>query len=77
MTIDIVLKNGTVETFSADEFSRWACLIEAFELIENKANELKMDIDKLLKPLAIEMYIKERFPSIRHDIGIEMEMGNI
>ena len=70
-------RDGSMEEMSKDEFSRWMCLAEAFHFIETKAEELKVDPEKLLKPLAIERYIIERFPSMRHDVGIELEMGLI
>ncbi len=71
-------KDGSVETMSVDEFSRWMCLVEAFHIIETKAEEMKLEnADKLMKPLAIEQYISERYPSMRHDVGVEHEMGII
>jgi len=75
--ITIQKKNGNSEEMSIDEFSRWMCLVEAFFFIEEKAKELKMDIGDLLKPLAIDVYIKERYDSMRHDIGCEFQLGNL
>jgi hypothetical protein len=68
---------------SVDEFSRWMCLVEAFDFIEKKAQDLGVDPDDLLKPLAIEEYIHGsipkkfdgRFESMRHDVKCELEMG--
>lgn len=80
MTDAILLnkKDGSEEMMSMDEFSRWMCLVEAFHFIETKAADLKLEnTDKLLKPLAIETYISERFPSMRHDVGVEHRMGTI
>lgn len=80
MTNTIVFdkKDGSSEQMSLDEFARWASLAEAFHFIETKASEMGMDsIDKLIKPLAIEQYISERFPSMRHDVGVEYRMGNL
>lgn len=80
MTDAIVLdkKDGSEEMMSMDEFSRWMCLVEAFHFIETKAADLKLDnAEKLLKPLAIEQYIVDRFPSMRHDVGVEHQMGTI
>jgi len=73
--IQIKRKNGTVEQLTAVSFARWASLIEAFDLISEKANELNVDLDKFLKPVAIEHYIEERFPSILHDVEYEIEHG--
>lgn len=75
--IDITKKNGTVESMSVEEFSRWMCLVEAFHFIDQKAKELNIDIDKLLKPLAIEEYVKERYSSMLHDVQVEHSMGNL
>lgn len=70
--------DGSAETMSVDEFTRWMCLVEAFHFIEMKAEELGLEnTDGLLKPLAIESYIVERYHSMRHDVGIEHEMGII
>jgi hypothetical protein len=77
-TIVVDKKDGTEEFMTVDEFSRWMCLVEAFHFIEMKAEELKLqNMERLLKPLAIEQYITERFPSMRHDVGVEHEMGLI
>jgi len=75
--ITIEKKNGEVVEMSTDEFSRWMCLAEAFFFIEEKAKELKIDVSTLLKPLAIDSYIKERFDAMRHDVGCEIELGNL
>ena len=77
MSIDIKRKNGSVESMNIDEFSRWMCLVEAFYFIEQKGKELKVDIDKLLKPLAIEEYITKRYDSMRHDVECEHRLGNL
>lgn len=77
MIVNIKKSNGSVETMSSDEFSRWMCLMEAFYFIEQKAKELNMNIDKMIKPLAIESYIKERFDSMKHDVECEILLGNI
>lgn len=77
VTID--KRDGTQEEMSIDEFSRWMCLMEAFDFIEKKAEEMgKLDkIDQMLKPLAIEKYINERYPAMRYDVEIELEAGNL
>lgn len=74
--IEIETKKGK-SNMDLEEFTRWACLAEAFYFLENKASELDLDLDKLLKPLAIESYVDERYPSMRHDVGIEYMMGNL
>lgn len=77
-TIILEKRDGSEEIMSVDEFSRWMCLVEAFHFIEVKAEEMKLNnVERLLKPLAIEAYITERFPSMRHDVGVEHRMGII
>lgn len=77
MNIEIKKIDGSVENMNIDEFSRWMCLVEAIYFIKEKAKELKMDYTKLLKPLAIDEYIKERFESMKHDVTIEHQLGNL
>ena len=67
--------NGVVEQMSSVSFARWACLVEALEFIHDKADELKLDVDKFLKPVAIDHYIEERYPAMLHDVNTEIEMG--
>lgn len=73
--VSIIKKGGNVEQMSSVSFARWVCLIEAFEFISEKARELNVDIDKFIKPVAIEHYIEERFPSILHDVEYELDNG--
>lgn len=73
--VTIKLKNGKVEKLTATQFARWVCLIEALEFIQNRANELNIDVEKIIKPVAIEHYIEERFISLIHDVTVEMETG--
>ena len=76
--IKIEKHDGTVENMPIDEFSRWMCLAEALLTIENKAKELGMKmVDIKKKPLAIGEYIRDRFPSMRHDVECEALLGNI
>lgn len=77
MTIDIQKSDGSIYAMSIDEFTRWMCLMEAFHFINKKADELKIDIKTMLKPTAIDSYIKERFLSMKHDIQVEIKQGLI
>jgi hypothetical protein len=78
MTVDIERNDGSVETMSATEFTRWACLIEAFDFIREKAEQLGLDnLELLIKPNAIEKYIEERWVSMLHDVETEIKMGLI
>ena len=78
MTVDIERNDGSIETMSATEFTRWACLVEAFDFIKNKADELGIDnLDLLIKPAAIEKYMEERAVSMLHDVKCEIRLGLI
>lgn len=74
-TVNLTLADGSIYTMTIDEFTRWMCLAEAFHFIEEKAKELQVDVEKLIKPLAIETYIKERFDSMKHDVSHELDHG--
>lgn len=57
-----------------DEYARWLCLIEAIDLVERKAQELKQDMnndDSWVKPLAFQKYIEQRFETMVLDINRE------
>ncbi len=73
--VNIKRKNGMVEQLNDVSFSRWVCLIEAFDLISEKADELKIDLEKALKPVAIEHYMNERYVSVLPDVRYELEHG--
>lgn len=73
--ITIETKNGGVN-MSLTEFARWACLIEAYDFINDKAKELGINPSSMIKPLAIERYIDERYHAMLHDIQIEYNLGN-
>lgn len=75
--IEIKKHTGDIESMTIEEFSRWMCLVEAFHFIENKANELHVDITTMIKPLAIEAYIKERYDAMYYDVSCESKLGNI
>ena len=76
MTVEIPRNDGSIEEMSATEFTRWACLIEAFDFIREKAEQLGVDnLELLVKPNAIEKYIEERWVSMLHDVETEMKMG--
>jgi len=54
-----------------DLLSRWIALMEGIELIETKAVQLNISkaiVDELMKPLALQKYIAERFVSIKSEI---------
>jgi hypothetical protein len=63
-------KNGTLK-MSKDTFARWCCLMEAFYIIDKKAEELNINLtdNEWVKPLAFEKYIDQRFESMMLDIA--------
>jgi len=62
-------KNGTI-AMSKETFARWLCLMEAFYIIEKKAEELEVNLtdNDLVRPLAFEKYIDQRFESMMLDL---------
>ena len=75
-TYDFNLKDGTTKTMEFDELVRWACLIEALEVVGSK-EDVNIQSDKWIKPLAFQKYIDERFHSMKHDLKVESSLGNI
>jgi len=69
------LKNGSTKTMEFNEFVRWACLIEALEVVGDKVDSTKDN--KWIKPLAFQKYIQERFHSMKHDLKVEATLGNL
>lgn len=72
--IKIETKKGNVE-MTLTEFARWACLAEAFIFIEKKAEELNINPMNMIKPLAIEKYIDERYHAMLSDVRYEYDLG--
>jgi hypothetical protein len=59
---------------TVDTYSRWLCLAEALQLINQQAQKSKMDLDKTnlwIKPIALQKYINQRFPAMNHDFKVE------
>lgn len=72
-TIEIQSKDKK-HNLKKDEYARWLCLIEAIDLVERKAAELKQDIssdDSWVKPLAFQKYIEQRFETMILDVNRE------
>jgi hypothetical protein len=82
--VKIQCNTGNVD-MSVDEFTRWMCLVEAFDFIERKAELLNINPENLLNANAIDEYIhgsenkkfSGRFDSMRHDVICELALGNI
>jgi hypothetical protein len=57
-----------------EKLSRWLALMEGIEIIEQKASDLKVaktEVDSLLKPLALQKYINERYNSIKLELDYQ------
>ena len=56
------------------EYARWLCLIEAIDVVQRKAEELKSDMindDFWVKPLAFQKYIDQRLETMVLDVDRE------
>jgi hypothetical protein len=72
--ISVKTKSNKTHVMSVDAYTRWLCLAEALQLINQQAAKSKMDLDKndsWIKPIALQKYIKQRFPAMNHDFKIE------
>jgi len=69
------LKNGSTKTMDFDELVRWACLVEALEVVGKE--DIDLQSNKWIKPLAFQKYIDERFHSMKHDLKVEATLGNL
>lgn len=71
------LKDG-VKTMDIPEYSRWLCLIEAVQVIDNYSSEFNLNADEYeMKPSAIQKYMDERYHAMLKDVQIEIALGNI
>lgn len=76
MNNDFIIIQGTKGEvkMSKVEYARWLCLIEAIDLVERKASDLKADIvsdDFWIKPLAFQKYIDQRLETMIIDVDRE------
>ena len=72
--ISITTKSSDTHLMSVDTYTRWMCLVEAIQHINRQAEKSKINLDKdnkWIKPLSLQKYIKERFPSLKHDVKVE------
>jgi len=69
-SVNLNVKDKKFE-FNSRHFSRWLCLVEAIEVIENNAKRNKINLertDRWIKPGAITKYIDEREASMIKDV---------
>ena len=72
--VSIKTKTNKIYEMSVDSYTRWLCLVEALQLINQQAYKSKLDLeenDSWIKPIALQKYIKERFPAMIHDFKCE------
>jgi disulfide oxidoreductase YuzD len=62
-----------------DTFIRWLCLVEIVQLAEEKAKDLKVDLDNVdwVKPLDFKKYMNERFKSMEIDLMADEKNGHM
>lgn len=72
--IELEVGNG-VEKMPMDTFIRWACLVDAIDVIVEKCEQLGMskNDDSWIKPNAIEKFVKERYLSMRYKIASDLQ----
>ena len=62
------LQTENVSGLSLEEYSKWMCLVEALSIIVSRADQLNQNLDKStnwIKPISLQKYIKERYPSMK------------
>ena len=84
MNIGKALKIDVTEQIEVDseinmslyQFARWTSLMRGIDVIDEKAKQLKIDLDKdksWVKPLALQKYIDENTPSCVAEIKTLMD----
>ncbi len=76
--VTINTKNGE-HKINRDGFIRWLCLIEIIEKAEEKAKELKINLDNYdwVRPVDFKKYIKDRFKSMEIDLEYEEKNNDV
>ena len=72
--IVVKTKSNQIHTMEMDTYSRWLCLVEALQLINQQAEKSKINLEKndcWIKPIALQKYINQRFPAMFHDFKVE------
>jgi hypothetical protein len=72
--VSVKTKSNTTHVMTVDTYTRWLCLAEALQLINQQAEKSKIDLEKTdswIKPIALQKYIKQRFPAMNHDFKVE------
>ena len=72
--------NGEEQEITLYEMSRWAALMKGIDVIEQRAGQLKINLEKdksWVKPLALQKYIDEETPSMVAEIKNLKDNGDI
>ena len=72
--VSVKTKSNKTHVMSVETYTRWLCLAEALQLINQQAEKSKIDLEKSnswIKPIALQKYIKQRFPAMNHDFKVE------
>jgi DNA repair exonuclease SbcCD nuclease subunit len=77
--LELTTQKGSKIVMSEYEISRWACLIEAIDIIDKKCDQLGVRANdiKWEKPIAIQKYIDERTESMLFEIESEMKQEKV
>jgi hypothetical protein len=77
--IVVKTKKGTVHKMSKDTYIRWLCLVEIIQLTEEKAVDLKIDLDRYdwVRPIEFKKYMNERFKGMEVDFEAELNSNSI
>jgi hypothetical protein len=72
--VSVKTKSNKTHVMSVETYTRWLCLAEALQLINQQAEKSKIDLEKSnswIKPIALQKYIQQRFPDMNHDFKVE------
>lgn len=78
--VNIKTKTGNDHNMSLESYARWLCLAEAFDYIEKGIERRKdrdINIKNVVKPIAIQKYIDERYHAMLHDVKVEEHVYDI
>jgi len=71
--------NGEEQDMTLYEISRWASLMKGIDVIERRAQQLKINLEKdksWVKPLALQKYIDEETPGMVAEIKNLIDNGD-
>ena len=81
--VTLKTRDGEIHTMSQYELGRWFCLIEAIDIIDKKADQIKkvhpesVEANKdynWVKPIALQKYVDERTGSMLFEMDGELNI---